>query len=199
MKGELVLKQVFLTGIKPTGNRGIHLGNYVGSIRTIINFINNNKNCDILIFIADSHALTTHPNPQELQNNIKDLMLTYCAIFDTMHSQMIKNDINIYFYRQSKISSIFEMNWILSCYTAKGLLNRNHTYKHLTEQNRSKMNDPDKGIFAGIFNYPVLMASDILIMDVDYIPIGKDQLQHIEIANDISDKINHVFNKSIFF
>src|SRR6056297_112513 len=114
MKGELVLKQVFLTGIKPTGNRGIHLGNYVGSIRTIINFINNNKNCDILIFIADSHALTIHPNPQELQNNIKDLMLTYCAIFDTMHSQMVKNDINIYFYRQSKISSIFEMNWILS-------------------------------------------------------------------------------------
>lgn len=191
------MRQVFLTGIKPTGNRGLHLGNYVGSIHTITEFIKSNKNCDIYIFIADGHSLTAHPDSKELRNNIKDLMISYCAIFDKLHNTMIKNNNSIYFYRQSKIPPIFELNWILSCYTAKGLLNRNHTYKQETEKNIQKGKDPDKSIFAGIFNYPILMAADILIMDADYIPVGKDQLQHIEITNDIASKINYVYNESV--
>lgn len=189
------MDQVFLTGIKPTGR--IHLGNYVGSIRTITEFIKSNKNCNILLFIADYHALTSQISPPELKENTRDLMISYLAIFDTLHKTLIKNNNTIYMYRQSKVPEIFELYWILSCYAAKGLLNRNHTYKQETEINISKGKDPDKGIFAGIFNYPVLMAADILLFGADFVPVGKDQLQHLEIANDIANKINYVYNSNI--
>lgn len=189
------MDNVYLTGVKPTGT--IHLGNYVGSIRTIIDFIKENKNINVFLFIADYHALTSHISASELQENSKDLMISYLSIFDTLHKTLIKNNNTIYMYRQSKVPEIFELYWILSCYTAKGLLNRNHTYKQETEINISKGKDPDKGIFAGIFNYPVLMAADILLFDADFVPVGKDQIQHIEIANDIANKINYVYGSNI--
>lgn len=189
------MSSVYLTGIKPSGK--MHIGNYVGSIRTIIDFIKNNKNIDVFLFIADHQALTGHIPPEELSNNIKDLMISYLSIFDSLDKILVKNNNTVTFYRQSKIPEIFELYWILSCYTAKGLLNRNHTYKQETDINISKGKDPDKGIFAGTFNYPVLMAADILLFDTSYVPVGKDQLQHIEITNDIANKINHVYKSDI--
>lgn len=195
MKGVFVLSVTYLTGVKPSGE--MHIGNYVGSIRTIIDFIKNNRNIDVLLFIADHHALTGHTPPEELSANIKDLMISYLSIFDSLQKILIKNNNTITFYRQSKIPEIFELYWMLSCYTAKGLLNRNHTYKQETELNISRGKDPDKGIFAGMFNYPVLMAADILLFNTDYVPVGKDQLQHIEITNDITEKINYVYKSNV--
>lgn len=195
MKGAFVLNSIYLTGVKPTGT--LHIGNYVGSIRSLIDFLDNNKNIDAFIFIADCHALTNQPSPEELSNNTKDLMISYLSIFDTLDNKLSKNNNTITFYRQSKVPEIFELYWILSCYTAKGLLNRNHTYKQETESNISRGKDPDKGVFAGTFNYPILMAADILLFDANFVPVGKDQLQHIEIANDIVDKINYMYNSKI--
>lgn len=185
-----------LSGVKPSGPQ-IHLGNYIGAIKPIKEILQNEKNKTVLLFIADYHALTSHISPEELSKSTKDLMISYLAIFDTLHKTLIKNNNTVYTYRQSKVPEIFELYWILSCYTAKGLLNRNHTYKQETEINISKGKDPDKGIFAGIFNYPVLMAADILLFGADFVPVGKDQLQHVEIANDIANKINHVYKSNI--
>lgn len=188
------MKVNVLSGIKPSGR--IHLGNYISAIKPVIDYCRNNDNKTILFFIADHHANTAQPDPKELNRNINDLMISYCALFRPLQNG--SNNNNILFYRQSKVPQIFELYWILSCYTAKGLLNRNHTYKELTENNIKNNKDPDKSIFMGLFNYPILMASDILMFDPEYVPVGKDQLQHLEITNDIAQKINYVFNKQVF-
>ena len=187
----------YLTGIKPTGR--IHIGNYISAIKPTIEYLKENDNKTVYFFIADYHALTGNVNPSELNFYTKNLMVSYCAIFKYFENQIFTGKNNeIYFYRQSQIPEIFELYWILSCYTAKGLLNRNHSYKEIVENNINHDKDPDKSIYMGLFNYPILMASDILMFQPKYVPVGKDQLQHIEITNDIAQKINHYYNKSIF-
>lgn len=186
------MKVYMLSGIKPSGH--IHLGNYIGAIKPIKEILQNERNKTILFFIADYHALTDHPSSKALYKNTKDLMISLLSVFGTLQNTSIKNNNAVYLYRQSKVPEIFELYWILSCYAAKGLLNRNHTYKQETEINISKDKDPDKGIFAGTFNYPVLMAADILLFGADFVPVGKDQIQHVEIANEIANKINYIYN-----
>lgn len=185
----------FLTGIKPTGL--IHLGNYIGAIKPIEDILQNEENRTILLFIADYHAITSRLPANELSDNIRDIMISYKSIVDANEEIMEKNNNRVIFYRQSEIPEIFELYWILCCYTAKGLLNRNHSYKQETQNNIDRGKDPDKAIFMGLFNYPVLMAADILMFDPDFVPVGKDQYQHLEIANDISHKVNHVTKSNI--
>lgn len=189
------MKRKYLTGIKPTGE--LHLGNYIGAIKPIFNLIENEENIDIYLFIADYHALTSHIEPKDLRDNTNNLMISYMSFFMPLRDKLHKRNINIYFYKQSDIPEIFEFNWILSCYTAKGLLNRNHSYKQETTKNIEKGYDIDKGIFAGIYNYPVLMAADILLFEPDFVPVGKDQIQHIEIATEISNKINYIYKENL--
>ncbi|MFW6014810.1 MAG: tryptophan--tRNA ligase [bacterium] len=188
------MAEKYVTGIKPTGE--LHIGNYVSVIKPIIDILNYEKDVEVYFFIADYHALTVHPNPEELKNNIQNMMLALYSIFST---ENWPKENKLYLYRQSKITSILEYYWILECYCAKGLLNRNHSYKQLREENIYKNKDPDKGIFMGIFNYPVLMASDILITDADYVPVGQDQKQHIDICNDISDKLKYIYGRYDIF
>lgn len=187
------MKKTYLTGIKPTGN--LHLGNYFGVIKPIINLLENEENIDVFFFIADYHALTVHPDPKKLKKDIHEMMASLSAIFKTIN---IKKTNNLWLYRQSKIPQIFEYKWILSCYTAKGLLNRNHAYKSIVDNNIEKNKDPDKGIFSGLFEYPVLQAADIYIINPDYVPIGKDQKQHLEITNKIGRKINYFYKVNYF-
>lgn len=185
----------YLTGIKPTGR--IHLGNYIGAIKPIEEILQNEKNKTILLFVADYHAITAVISAKELGDNIREIMVSYIAIIDANKEVMRENNNRVIIYRQSEVPEIFELYWILCCHTAKGLLNRNHSYKQETQKNVDRGKDPDKSIFMGLFNYPVLMAADILIFDPDYVPVGKDQFQHLEIANDISHKVNHVSKSNI--
>ena len=185
-------RKIYLTGIKPTGE--LHLGNYCGSIKPILEILKNEENIDVLFFIADHHAMTSQPNPAKLERDTKEMMKSLVSIFHNTNN----NNNRVYLYRQSKIPEIFEFSWILSCFTAKGLLNRNHSYKQERERNIASGKDEDRGIFAGLYNYPVLMSADILSTGANYVPVGKDQIQHIEIANDIADKINHFYNTEHF-
>jgi len=186
-------KTIYLTGIKPTGQ--IHLGNYFSVIKPILDLLQEKENIDVYFFIADYHALTSHINQENLKSNITELMVSLSTIF---YQNQFNDSNNLYLYRQSKIPQIFEYYWILSCFTAKGFLNRGHAYKSLVDNNLSNSKDPDKGVFAGVYNYPTLQAADIFILNTDYVPIGKDQLQHIEIANEIGNKINYVYGTDHF-
>ncbi|HZW50752.1 MAG TPA: tryptophan--tRNA ligase, partial [Rudaea sp.] len=104
----------------------------------------------------------------------------------------------VYFYRQSDIAEIPELTWMLTCVTAKGLLNRAHAYKAATDANRDKGEDADAGINAGLYMYPVLMAADILVFNANQVPVGRDQVQHIEMARDIGQRFNHIYGGEFF-
>lgn len=173
------MKKIALTGIKPTGSP--HLGNYLGMIRPALELA---KDHQALYFIADYHALTTVKNRHDLNRQIYDAAATWLALgLDPQR---------VVFFRQSDIPEVFELAWALSCFTAKGLLNRAHAYKAAVEANRSDNRDPDADINAGLFNYPVLMAADILLFGTQIVPVGVDQKQHVEIARDIAAAVNQV-------
>jgi tryptophanyl-tRNA synthetase len=174
-------RPVSLTGIKPTG--AATLGNYLGMIRPALALTDEYR---VLYFIADYHALTTVHDGPELRELTYDLAATWLALG-------LEPGEEVTLYRQSDVPEIFEIAWILSCFTPKGLLNRAHAYKAATEANERSGATPDDGISAGLFNYPVLMASDILAFDTDVVPVGLDQKQHIEIARDIADVINQTY------
>ena len=178
------MSKTVLTGIKPTGLP--HIGNYFGAIKPALSLENNEKN---LFFIADYHALTTIKDP--------DLLKTYTLNIAAAWLALGLNPKQSLLYKQSDINEIFELNWILSCFTAKGLLNRAHAYKALTDINSQNKKDIDKNINQGIFSYPVLMAADILLFKASHIPVGADQKQHVEIARDIAENFNHAYKKSI--
>ena len=167
-----------LTGIKPTGLP--HIGNYFGAIKPALSF---SAEYESFYFIADYHALTT----------IKDthLMRDYSLQIAAAWLALGLNPDKTLFYRQSDIPEIFEFCWILSCFASKGLLNRAHAYKAIVDVNKTNNHDPDHAINHGVFSYPVLMAADILLFQSDYVPVGADQKQHIEIARDIADAVNH--------
>jgi tryptophanyl-tRNA synthetase len=163
-----------LTGIKPTGT--FHLGNYISTIKPILNK-------DVIVLIADQHALISN------QFNIKDYT-----------SDLIKTFLSFGFtniIRQSELPEISELNWILSCFTGIGFLNRSHAYKVAREYNLSNGFDENKGINAGLFNYPTLMTADNAIFDTEYVSVGKDQMAHLETANFIVNRFNHVYDTDI--
>ncbi|MBV9022363.1 MAG: tryptophan--tRNA ligase [Streptomycetaceae bacterium] len=179
--------KVSLTGIKPTGEP--HLGNLVGAIRPALDLV---KRYESIYFIADYHALTSIRDPKLLRHYTRSVAATWLAAgLDPEQTIM---------YRQSDIPEIFELHWALSCVTAKGLMNRAHAYKAARDQNAAAgREDLDGGINMGLYNYPVLMAVDILIMESDVVPVGKDQLQHVEYAADIAGTFNHLYGDSYQF
>lgn len=174
-------KDIVLTGITTSGTP--HLGNYVGAIRPAIAASKESHN-ETFYFLADYHSIISSHDPKRVQASSKEIAATWLALgLDTDNS---------FFYRQSDIPEILELTWILTCMTAKGLMNRAHSYKAsvaVNEENKAK--DPDKGITMGLFSYPVLMAADILMFKANKIPVGKDQIQHIEMARDIAGRFNH--------
>ncbi|MFC7220664.1 tryptophan--tRNA ligase [Streptomyces polyrhachis] len=170
--------KVSLTGIKPTGEP--HLGNYIGAIKPALELAGG---AESIYFIADYHALTTVRDPKSLDQWTRSVAATWLACGLDPERTV--------FYRQSDVPEIFELHWVLSCFSAKGLMNRAHAYKAARDRNREAgVADLDAGVNMGLFNYPVLMAVDILIMDTDLVPVGKDQLQHVEYAADIAGAFN---------
>lgn len=172
------MKKIALSGIKPTGE--LHIGNYLGMIKPAFTLA---QEYQALYFIADYHALTTVKDRQILENQVYDLAAGLLALgLDTE---------KIIFFRQADIPEIFELTWILACFTAKGLLNRAHAYKSAVEDNTAAGRQPDADVNAGLYNYPVLMAADILLYGSHVVPVGRDQNQHVEIARDIAVAVNN--------
>lgn len=176
--------KVSLTGIKPTGEP--HLGNYIGAIQPALKLA---QEYEALYFIADYHALTTVRDPNLLCHYTRSVAAAWIAAG-------LDSD-RVIFYRQSDIPEIFELTWALACMTSKGLMNRAHAYKAARDRNQEAgKTDADAGINMGLYNYPILMAVDILIMETDVVPVGRDQVQHVEIAADIAGSFNHLYGQS---
>jgi tryptophanyl-tRNA synthetase len=176
-------RKVSLTGIKPTGEP--HLGNLIGAIRPALGLADT---YEAMYFIADYHALTSMRDAALLRHYTRSVAATWIAAgLDTDRITM---------YRQSDVPETFELAWVLSCVTGKGLMNRAHAYKAARDRNaEAGIEDLDAGINMGVYNYPVLMAADILLMDTDVVPVGKDQSQHVEYAADIAKSFNALFGE----
>lgn len=173
-----------LTGITTTGTP--HLGNYAGAIRPAI-LASRDSNADSFYFLADYHALIKCDDPLRIQRSRLEIAATWLAG---------GLDVNrVTFYRQSDIPEIPELTWLLTCVAAKGLLNRAHAYKASVEKNVETGEDPDAGITMGLYSYPVLMAADILMFNAHKVPVGRDQIQHVEMARDIGQRFNHLFGQ----
>ena len=173
-----------LTGITTTGTP--HLGNYAGAIRPAIT-ASRQSDADSFYFLADYHALIKCDDPQRIQRSRLEIAATWLAA---------GLDVNrVTFYRQSDIPEIPELTWLLTCVAAKGLLNRAHAYKASVDKNVETGDDPDAGITMGLYSYPVLMAADILMFNAHKVPVGRDQIQHVEMARDIGQRFNHLFGQ----
>ena len=164
-----------LSGIKPTGTP--HLGNYLGMIKPAIQM---QKTHETFYFIADYHALTSTHDPYQLRENAYDLTAIFSALGMDFENHA--------FFRQSDIPEVTELTWILSCITPKGLMERAHAYKDAISKKQE--------INIGLFSYPVLMACDILIYDSNFVPVGQDQRQHLEITRDLAIRFNHLFGEA---
>jgi tryptophanyl-tRNA synthetase len=176
-----------LTGITTTGTP--HLGNYVGAIRPAI-AASRRDGVESFFFLADYHALIKASDPERIARSTLEIAASWLALgLDTKR---------VHFYRQSDIPEIPELTWLLTCVTAKGLLNRAHAYKAAVDQNLAAGEDADAGITAGLYQYPVLMAADILLFRAHEVPVGRDQVQHIEIARDIAQRFNHLYGAEHF-
>jgi tryptophanyl-tRNA synthetase len=175
-------KRRILTGITTSGTP--HLGNYVGAIRPAIAASRHAGN-ESFYFLADYHALIKCDDAERIQRSTLEIAASWLACG-------LDPD-KVFFYRQSDIPEIPELTWLLTCVTAKGLLNRAHAYKAAVDQNTQSGEDPDAGINAGLYMYPVLMAADILIFGAHEVPVGRDQIQHIEMARDIAQRFNHLY------
>jgi len=174
-------KYSILTGITPSGSGETHIGNYFG---TVVNFLELQKKADkVYFFIADLHALTTIHNRQELQRNVENQILSYLAC--GLDPQ------KVIFYRQSDALLHPELQCILNNVTPLGLIKRCHAYKDKLQKGFDEEN-----VNMGLFNYPILMAADILMYDADYVPVGEDQKQHIEITREIAQRFNRVYGKT---
>lgn len=176
-----------LTGITTTGTP--HLGNYVGAIRPAI-AASRRPEVDAFFFMADYHALIKSDDPARIERSRLEIAATWLA------AGLDPNKVT--FYRQSDIPEIPELTWFLTCVTAKGLLNRAHAYKAAVDKNAEAGEDPDAGVTAGLYMYPVLMAADILAFDAQQVPVGRDQIQHIEMARDIAQRFNHIYGHDFF-
>ena len=171
-----------LTGITTTGTP--HLGNYAGAIRPAVR-ASRADNVDSFYFLADYHALIKCDDPQRIQRSRLEIAATWLACG--------LDPERVTFYRQSDIPEIPELTWLLTCVAAKGLLNRAHAYKASVDKNVEAGEDPDAGVTMGLFSYPVLMAADILMFNAHQVPVGRDQIQHVEMARDIGQRFNHLF------
>jgi tryptophanyl-tRNA synthetase len=174
----------YLTGITTTGTP--HLGNYVGAIRPAVQ-ASRRSGTENFYFLADYHALIKCDEPARIQRSTLEIAACWLAAgLDAQH---------VFFYRQSDIPEIPELTWLLTCVTGKGLLNRAHAYKAAVDKNNAAGTDPDADVTAGLFMYPVLMAADILMFKAHKIPVGRDQVQHIEMARDIAQSFNHLYGE----
>ena len=171
-----------LTGIKPSGTP--HLGNYVGAIRPTVR-ASRESGIDSYLFLADYHALISTHDPARVQRSTLEIAATWIACG--------LDPERVTFYRQSDIPEIPELTWLLACVCGKGLLNRAHAYKAAVDKNTAEGRDPDDGVTMGLFMYPVLMAADILMFNAHRVPVGRDQIQHIEMARDLASSFNHLY------
>ncbi|HLO12950.1 MAG TPA: tryptophan--tRNA ligase [Pseudoneobacillus sp.] len=179
------MQKTVLTGIKPTGE--VHLGNYIGAIKPALELA---KVVDYqpAYFVADFHGLTKIHDAAMLRHLTYGIAATWLALG--------LNPENAIFYRQSDVPEIFELNWVLACFSSKGLMNRAHAYKSIVESNKQSGNDVDFGVNMGLFTYPILMSADILLFQSDIVPVGKDQVQHVEIARDIAESFNKNYGET---
>lgn len=181
--------KTILTGVKPTGTP--HLGNYLGAIKPAIELGKKaiTTGGRHFMFIADYHAINAEKDSEVLAEKLKEIACIYLAA-GLEPSQSI-------FYRQSDVPEITEITTILYAYTPKGFMNKAHAYKACVDKNRAAGKPDDDGINMGLYTYPTLMAADILAYDTDIVPVGKDQIQHVEIARDIAGAINAHYNMNI--
>ena len=172
-------KNIVLSGVQPTGN--LHLGNYLGAIK---NFVSMQQDYECLFCVVDLHAITVFQDPKELKNNTYEIVASYLA-------SGINQDESIIF-NQSQVSFHAELAWVLSCVCRIGWLNRMTQFKEKAGQDKEKAS-------AGLYTYPILMASDILLYKATHVPVGNDQKQHLELTRDIAQKFNNDFNVDNFF
>jgi len=173
-----------LTGITTTGTP--HLGNYVGAIRPTVQ-ASRDTQTDGFYFLADYHALIKCDEPVRIQRSTLEIAASWIA------SGLDPEKVT--FYRQSDIPEIPELTWLLTCVTGKGVLNRAHAYKASVDKNNAAGHDPDSDVTAGLFMYPVLMGADILMFKAHKVPVGRDQIQHIEMARDMASSFNHLYGE----
>ncbi|WP_042411720.1 tryptophan--tRNA ligase [Comamonas aquatica] len=174
----------FLTGITPSGTP--HLGNYAGSIRPAV-AASRTAGVESFYFLADYHALIKCQDPARVHRSTLEIAASWLACG--------LNPEHVVFYRQSDVPEIPELNWFLTCVTGKGVLNRAHAYKASQDKNAEAGKDLDDGVTAGLFMYPVLMAADILMFNAHKVPVGRDQIQHIEMARDMASSFNHLYGE----
>jgi tryptophanyl-tRNA synthetase len=176
---------VVLTGITTTGTP--HVGNYVGAIRPAVT-ASWQADTASYYFLADYHSLVKGSDPGQVTQSTLEIAASWLAAGQNPESV---------FYRQSDVPELMELSWILTCSTAKGLMNRAHAYKAAVDENAARGNrDPDQGVMMGLFCYPILMAADILMFKANKVPVGKDQIQHVEMARDIAARFNHHFGET---
>ena len=180
-------KKRVLTGVTTTGIP--HLGNYVGAIRPAVRAAQN-PDTESFLFLADYHGIIKCHEPEMIHQSTQAVAATWLACgLDPERTT---------FYRQSDIPEVMELNWILTCITAKGLMNRAHAYKAAVQANaENNQEDPDHGVEMGLYSYPILMTADILMFNANEVPVGRDQIQHVEMARDIAGRFNHRF-KEVF-
>ncbi len=174
----------YLTGITTTGTP--HLGNFVGSIRPSV-AASLRPEVESFYFLADYHALIKCEDPVRIQRSTLEIAASWLAAG--------LDPEKVIFYRQSDIPEIPELTWLLTCVTGKGLLNRAHAYKASVDKNQEAGRESDDGVTAGLFMYPVLMAADILAFKAHKVPVGRDQVQHIEMARDMGASFNHLYSE----
>ncbi|TAH11364.1 MAG: tryptophan--tRNA ligase [Curvibacter sp.] len=174
----------FLTGITTSGTP--HLGNYVGSIRPSVR-ASQTPGVESFYFLADYHALIKIDEPARIQRSTLEIAASWLAAG--------LNPEQVTFYRQSDVPEIPELTWFLTCVTGKGVLNRAHAYKASVDKNSAAGMDPDADVTAGLFMYPVLMGADILMFNAHKVPVGRDQIQHIEMARDMAASFNHRYGE----
>lgn len=174
----------FLTGITTTGTP--HLGNFVGSIRPSV-AASLQPGVQSFYFLADYHALIKCEDPVRIQRSTLEIAASWLAA--GLDPEQVT------FYRQSDIPEIPELTWLLTCVTGKGVLNRAHAYKASVDKNIAAGREQDDGVTAGLFMYPVLMGADILMFKAHKVPVGRDQIQHIEMARDMAASFNHLYGE----
>ncbi len=182
--------QTWLTGITTSGTP--HLGNYVGAIRPAVEASRDRGRAGFY-FLADYHSLIKQHDPERLRRSRTEIAAAWIALgLDVEHAT---------FYRQSDVPQVMELAWMLQCMAAKGLLNRAHAYKAAVQANEEAGEgggaDPDRGVSVGLYTYPVLMAADILMFRATHVPVGRDQVQHLEMTRDIAQRFNHVYGEHL--
>ena len=175
------MKKKIFSGVQPTGN--LHLGNYLGAIKNFVELNNNIENTCVFC-VVDMHAITVNQDPIDLKKNVRETVATFIASGIDPKKSIIFN--------QSKVSAHSEAAWILSCVARIGWLNRMTQFKEKAGKDKEKAS-------VGLYSYPVLMASDILLYDTTHVPVGDDQKQHLELCRDIAQKFNNDFKVDNFF